>query len=223
MKTDKDLEATTAPVDSPPSPSVKSDQSRYSPDLSYLEPPSASPVSIDRSLVSLSPSTLSITTKTNLSAPSSTTKSTQSAQSSRSSSKSSSVPDTMKKASRSNRNKRSVHEMLAEDAEVENKMLDKLSNQKHERHLADLALKRQKLETQAAMSRQAAEERQQAAKHQREREREQHQLRILQLQYQMRSQGGGIGTNFGMGTGMGNMDDYSFDTSVDGLPTNLLT
>ena len=125
----------------------------------------------------------------------------------------------MKKASRSNRNKRSVHEMLAEDAEVENKMLDKLSNQKHERHLADLALKRQKLETQAAMSRQAAEERQQAAKHQ----REQHQLRILQLQYQMCSQGGGIGTNFGMGTGMGNMDDYSFDTSVDGLPTNLLT
>ena len=69
----------------------------------------------------------------------------------------------MKKASRSNRNKRSVHEMLAEDAEVENKMLDKLSNQKHERHLA---LKCQKLETQAAMSRQAAEERQQAAKHQ---------------------------------------------------------
>lgn len=81
--------------------------------------------------------------------------------------------------------------------------MGKITEQKHERRLLELQVKRQKLDLQAQERQFEAEERRRQADHQREREREQHELRLLQLRLQCSHAAAHNGSNlpvFGLST-----------------------
>ncbi|KAJ7469520.1 hypothetical protein FB451DRAFT_1176760 [Mycena latifolia] len=118
--------------------------------------------------------------------------------------------------------KRSRAEALAEETDKQNKILAELGKNKHDRRMAELAVKRQKLEVDlqreslaAEERRLAAEDRRREADHKREREREQHQLMMMRMQFSMQ-QGHGTHSN---GLSGGGSDQYNggfFGAEMDG-------
>ncbi|KAJ7085306.1 hypothetical protein C8R44DRAFT_752903 [Mycena epipterygia] len=98
--------------------------------------------------------------------------------------------------------KRSRTDAFADETEKQNKILAGFGKDKHDRRMAELAVKRQKLEVDlqreslaAEERRLAAEDRRREAEHKREREREQHQLMLLRMQLTMQHGRGGNGIN----------------------------
>jgi hypothetical protein len=114
--------------------------------------------------------------------------------------------------------KRSRADAFAEETEKQNQILQQLGKEKHDRRMAELAVKRQKLEvdlqrdTLAAEERRlAADERRREADHKREREREQHQLMMMRIQFTMRGNNA-MGANDGFFGG-----EMNFNRFGDGM------
>ncbi|KAJ7887972.1 hypothetical protein B0H13DRAFT_2342151 [Mycena leptocephala] len=114
--------------------------------------------------------------------------------------------------------KRSRADAFAEETEKQNQILQQLGKEKHDRRMAELAVKRQKLEvdlqrdTLAAEERRlAADERRREADHKREREREQHQLMMMRMQFTMRGNNA-MGANDGFFGG-----EMNFNRFGDGM------
>ncbi|KAJ7487737.1 hypothetical protein B0H11DRAFT_2230462 [Mycena galericulata] len=124
------------------------------------------------------------------------------------------------------RGKRSHAEAFAAETQKQNEILAALGKNKHDRRMAELSVKRQRLENDiqrenlaAEERRLAAEDRRREAEHKREREREQHQLMMMRMQLTMQN-GNGFGGRGGMGNGgfMGGSEmDEIFAAIGDGV------
>ncbi|KAJ7856528.1 hypothetical protein B0H14DRAFT_2578857 [Mycena olivaceomarginata] len=103
-------------------------------------------------------------------------------------------PSSSTSSAAKSRGKRSHADVFAAETQKQNEILQALGKDKHERRMAELAVKRQRLEIDiqrdhlaAEERRLAAEDRRREAEYKREREREQHQLVMMRMQLAMQN------------------------------------